>query len=204
MIDCPEVDEAAFKKELMDGVLKSDDDGLNIRMKRPAGEKILAIQDKQSDTKSDATSGNKNIKKRPAASVTGNMSKKPAAALTEENLVDHDEKNAEQNNQVNKAVENCLKQLQANVTMLMTSKHQLNQFAGSSSQMKIKDAIMNDLTELQGIVGATLVSLRQAFVTMSAETFMEEKITLLNNAATHITDISSLTKYATNLINAKQ
>ena len=57
---------------------------------------------------------------------------------------------------------------------------------------------------MQGIVDATLASLRQAFVTMSAETFMEEKITLLNNAATHITDISSLTKYATNLINAKQ
>ena len=187
----------------MDGILKPDDGGLNIRMKRPAGKKILAIQDKQSDTKSDATSGNKNIKKRPAASVTGNMSKKPAA-LTEENLESHDEKNAEQNNQVNKAVENCLKQLQAKVTMLMTSKHQLEQFVGSSSQMKIKDVIMNDLVELMGNVDATLVSLRQAFVTMSAETFMEEKITLLNNAATHITDISSLTKYATNLVNSKQ
>ena len=86
----------------------------------------------------------------------------------------------------------------------MTSKHQLNQFVGSSSQMKIKDVIMNDLTELQGNVDATLVSLRQAFVTMTAESFLEEKITLLNNAATHITDISSLAKYATNLINSKQ
>ena len=113
MIDCPEVDEAAFKKELMDGILKPDDDGLNIRMKRPAGKKILAIQDKQSDTKSDATAGNKRLKKRPAASVTGNMSKKPAA-LTEENLESHDEKNAEQKNQVNRAIESCLKQLEAN------------------------------------------------------------------------------------------
>ena len=119
MIVRPDTDEATFKNQLMDGIRKPSDDGI---MKRPAGKKMfstpLAIQDKQSDNQgTDKTAGNTRLKKRPASALTEeNMSKKPATALTEENLESHDEKTAAQNNTVNKAIENCLTQLQAKVT----------------------------------------------------------------------------------------
>ena len=202
----------------MDGFLAGDDEDCGV-FKKPAGQKAapLAITDEDPPLKkrpaaaaaSDAASST-SLKKRPAASL-----KKPAAVdgaaseagsaspLTEANVEDHNAAMQAQNDQVNVALENSMKQVQAKMTLLAASKQKLLSFSGTSSQVKIKAVIEQDLAELEQCIDATMHELRQAYIIKFASTHIEDKVTLLNKAAAQISELASLAKSADQLVKQK-
>ena len=205
----------------MDGFLAGDDEDCGV-FKKPAGQKAapLAITDEDPPLKkrpaaaaaSDAASST-SLKKRPAASST--CLKKPAAVdgaaseagsaspLTEANVEDHNAALQAQNGQVNVALENSMKQVQAKMTLLAASKQKLLSFSGTSSQVKIKAVIEQDLAELEQCIDATMHELRQAYIIKFASTHIEDKVTLLNKAAAQISELASLAKSADQLVKQK-